>query len=153
MTRPLRAPDAAELPPLVPRSSLAVIDEAVNFLRISPALLFGVALIVLLPLRVMALAFPGSPLRDARPDQLLDVFIGNVSEPGAVVAAFALRSTSKDDFVFSSISHLCTFHTHASGRDGTVIRSRRRATTAAAGGSKQTTPPRAISTSTPRRFP
>lgn len=89
MSRPLRAPDAAELPPLVPRSSLAVIDEAVNFLRISPALLFGVALIVLLPLRVMALAFPGSPLRDARPDQLLDVFIGNVSEPGAVVAAFA----------------------------------------------------------------
>lgn len=85
----MRVPDAAELPPLVPRTSLAVIDEAVTFLRIAPGLLFGVALMILLPLRVMALAFPGSPLRDARPDQLLDVFLGNLSQPGAVVAAFA----------------------------------------------------------------
>lgn len=66
-----------------------MIDEAVTFLRIEPGLFFGVALIVLVPLRVIALAFPGSPLRDARADQLLDIFIGNLSEPGAVVAAFA----------------------------------------------------------------
>ncbi len=89
MGRPLRVPEPAELPPLVPRTALAVIDEAVTFLRIEPGLLFGVALIVLVPMRVMALAFPGSPLRDARPDQLLDVFIGNVGEPGAVLAAFS----------------------------------------------------------------
>jgi hypothetical protein len=87
--RPIRVPDQAELPPLVPRTALAVIDEAVTFLRIEPGLLFGTALIVLVPMRVMALAFPGSPLRDARPDQLLDIFIANTSAPGAVVAAFA----------------------------------------------------------------
>lgn len=67
---------------------MAIFDEAITFLRIQPGLLLGVALIVLLPLRLIAVAMPGSPLRDARPDQLLDIFIGNLSQPGAVVAAF-----------------------------------------------------------------
>lgn len=86
--RPLRVPTAEELPPLLARSPLAVFDEAITFLRIQPGLLLGIALIVMIPLRLIAAAMPGSPLRDARPDQLLDIFVGNLSQPGAVVAAF-----------------------------------------------------------------
>lgn len=85
--RPLRVPTAEELPPLLARSPLAVFDEAITFLRIQPALLLGISLIVLVPLRLIAVAMPGSPLRSARPDQLLDIFIGNLSQPGAVAAA------------------------------------------------------------------
>ncbi|MFT7474976.1 MAG: hypothetical protein ACI81L_001908 [Verrucomicrobiales bacterium] len=85
--RPLRVPTAEELPPLFARTPLALFDEALTFLRIQPALLFGIATIVLLPLRLVAAAMPGSPLRDARPDQLADIFIGNLSQPGAVAAA------------------------------------------------------------------
>jgi len=86
--RPLRVPTAEELPPLLARSPLAIFDEAITFLRIQPGLLLGIALIVMIPLRLIAAAMPGSPLRDARPDQLLDIFVGNLSQPGAVVAAF-----------------------------------------------------------------
>jgi len=86
--RPLRVPTAEELPPLVERSSLAVFDEALTFLRIQPGLLLGIAFAVLLPLRLIAAAMPGSALRDARPDQLTDIFIGNIGQPGAITAAF-----------------------------------------------------------------
>ncbi len=85
--RPLRVPTAEELPPLLARSPLAIFDEAITFLRIQPGLLLGIALIVLIPLRLIAAAMPGSPLRDARPDQLIDIFVGNLSQPGAVAAA------------------------------------------------------------------
>lgn len=85
--RPLRVPTAEELPPLVERSSLAIFDEALTFLRIQPGLLLGIAFAVLLPLRLIAAAMPGSALRDARPDQLADIFIGNLGQPGAVLAA------------------------------------------------------------------
>lgn len=88
-------PTAEELPPLLARSPLAIFDEAITFLRIQPALLFGVTLVVLLPLRLIAAAMPGSALRDARPDEVIDIFIGNLSQPGAVgaaIATFALES-------------------------------------------------------------
>lgn len=85
---PRRVPTTEELPPLVPRTPLGIFDEAITVLRLDAATLLGVAVIVLLPLRLIALAAPGSALRDARPDQLLDIFIGNLSEPGAVLAAF-----------------------------------------------------------------
>lgn len=85
--QPLRVPTAEELPPLIARSPLAIFDEAITFLRIQPGLLLGVTLIILVPLRLIAVAMPGSPLRDARPDQLMDIFIGNLSQPGAVTAA------------------------------------------------------------------
>lgn len=85
--RPLRVPTAEELPPLLARSPLAIFDEAITFLRIQPGLLLGITLIVLIPLRLIAVAMPGSPLRDARPDQLIDIFVGNLSQPGAVAAA------------------------------------------------------------------
>jgi len=85
--RPLRVPTAEQLPPLLARSPLAIFDEAITFLRIQPALLLGIATVVLIPLRLIAVAMPGSPLRDARPDQLMDIFIGNLSQPGAVTAA------------------------------------------------------------------
>ena len=87
LRRPLRVPTVEELPPLVERSTLGIIDEAFTFLRIAPGLLFGVAVVVLLPLRLMAAAMPGSALRDSRPDQLLDLLIGNLGQPGAVLAA------------------------------------------------------------------
>jgi hypothetical protein len=81
-------PTAEQLPPLIARSPLGVFDEAVTVLRLDAMTLFGIAVIILLPLRLVALAAPGSALRDARPDQLLDIFVGNLSEPGAVLAAF-----------------------------------------------------------------
>lgn len=86
--RPLRVPAVEELPPLLARSPLAIFDEAITFMRIEPGLLLGISLIVLVPLRLVAVAMPGSPLRDARPDQLIDIFVGNLSQPGAVLAAF-----------------------------------------------------------------
>ncbi len=86
--RPLRVPTVEELPPLLARTPLAIFDEAITFLRIQPGLLLGIALMVMVPLRLIAAAMPGSPLRDARPDQLIDIFIGNLSQPGAVTAAF-----------------------------------------------------------------
>ncbi len=52
-------------------------------------MLFGIAFVVLLPLRLVAGLLPGSSLRDARPDQLIDVLVGNLGAPGAVTAAFA----------------------------------------------------------------
>lgn len=71
----------------MPRNALSIFDEAITFLRIEPGLLLGVAVTVLLPLRLIAVAVPGSPLRDARPDELLDIFVGNLEAPGAVLAA------------------------------------------------------------------
>lgn len=87
--RPESVPTAEQLPPLLERSPLAIFDEAITFLRIRPATMFGIAFIVLLPLRLIAGLLPGSSLRDARPDQLIDILIGNLSAPGAVTAAFA----------------------------------------------------------------
>ena len=87
-TRHRPVPTVEQLPPLTARSALGVFDEAITMLRLSPTTLLGIAIIVLLPLRLVALAAPGSALRDARPDQLLDIFVGNLSEPGAVLAAF-----------------------------------------------------------------
>lgn len=87
--RPARVPSRNELPPLIPRPALAVIDEAITFLRVDPGLLFGVTLIVLLPLRFISAAMPGSQLRDARPDELMDVVIGNASSFGTDFAPFA----------------------------------------------------------------
>lgn len=81
-------PTTEELPPLVPRTPLGIFDEAITVLRLDATTLLGIAVAVLLPLRVIALAAPGSALRDARPDQLLDIVVGNLSEPGAVLAAF-----------------------------------------------------------------
>ena len=87
--RPERVPTAEELPPLLERSPLGIFDEAITFLRIRPAVMFTVAFIVLLPLRLVAGLLPGSSLRDARPDQLIDILVGNLGAPGAVAAAFA----------------------------------------------------------------
>lgn len=72
----------------MPRTALGIFDEAITVLRLDATTLLGIAVVVLLPLRLIALAAPGSALRDARPDQLLDIFVGNLSEPGAVLAAF-----------------------------------------------------------------
>jgi len=87
--RPARVPSHDELPPLIPRPALAIIDEAITFLRVDPGLLFGATLIVLLPLRVISAAMPGSQLRDARPDELMDVVVGNASSFGTDFAPFA----------------------------------------------------------------
>lgn len=83
-----RVPTVERLPPLTARSALGVFDEAITLLRLDPMTLFGISVVILLPLRIVALAAPGSALRDARPDQLLDIFAGNLSAPGAVLAAF-----------------------------------------------------------------
>ncbi len=90
-SRPVGAlPEVEALPPLSSYRALGVFDEAIRFLRAAPSTLLGVTVAVLLPLRLLATALPGSPLRDARPDQLLDIFVGNLSSPGAVTAAFAV---------------------------------------------------------------
>lgn len=66
-----------------------MIDEAVTFLRLDPAMLLGSAIVVLLPLRLIAAAAPGSALRGAQPDELADIFVANFDNPTAVWAAIA----------------------------------------------------------------
>lgn len=87
--RPPQIPTAEELPPLLERKLLAIVDEAVTFLRTQPATLLGVAFVVLLPLRLIAVLLPGSGLRDARPDQLIDILLTSVDATGGVLAAIA----------------------------------------------------------------
>lgn len=88
--RPPRIPSAADLPPLHERSALAIFDEGITFLRINPGLLLGITLLSLVPLRVASGLLPGSSLRSARPDQLIDALIGRFDTPGQVLAAFGL---------------------------------------------------------------
>lgn len=64
-----------------------MIDESVTFLRTQPATLLGVAFTVLLPLRLIVLLLPGSGLRDARPDQLLDIFATSFTSGSGFSAA------------------------------------------------------------------
>ncbi len=86
--RPLKVPSIQELPPLVARTPLAIIDESVRFLRINPAMLLGITAVVLLPLQLIVLALPGSSLRGARPDRTADILIGSLDQPSAVGNAF-----------------------------------------------------------------
>lgn len=86
--RPERVPTREELPPLVARTPLAIVDESVTFLRLAPGLFLSVALVIMLPMRLIAAAAPGSSLRDARPDEIVDIFVANSDHPGAVTAAF-----------------------------------------------------------------
>jgi len=93
-------PSREQLPPLLARSPLSVVDEAVTLMRVSPALFIGLTLASLLPLRALSLLLPGSALRGSRPDQLADALIGNLSAPGAVLAAvFVLAADSIALFV------------------------------------------------------
>lgn len=102
--RPPQIPTAEELPPLLERKPLAIVDEAVTFLRTQPATLLGVAFIVLLPLRLIAVLLPGSGLRDARPDQLIDILVESVDATGGVLAAIAtLTADSLAVFVVGAI--------------------------------------------------
>ncbi len=86
--RPLPVPTIEELPPLVARSPLATIDEAVTFLRINPGLFFGLSAIILLPLQLIVLVLPGSSLRGNRPDRTVDILINSLDQPSAVANGF-----------------------------------------------------------------
>ncbi len=69
---------------------VGVIDEAVRFLRIEPAMLLGVTAAILLPLRLLTAILPGSPLRDARPDRLADLVLANITTPESVLATIGV---------------------------------------------------------------
>ena len=102
--RPPRIPTEAELPPLLERTPLAIIDEAFTFLRTQPATLLGVAFVVLLPLRLIAVLLPGSGLRDARPDQLIDILITSFDSTAGVISAVGtLLADSLAVFVVGAI--------------------------------------------------
>ena len=88
--RPAKIPTTEELPPLLPRTPLAIIDESLTFLRTQPGTLLGVAFIVLLPLRLIAALLPGATLRDARPDQLVDILITSLGAFDSFLGAFGL---------------------------------------------------------------
>lgn len=79
-------PSREELPPLLERSPLAIIDESINFLRTQPRTLFGIAFIILLPLRLVAALLPGSSLRDLRPDQIADIVLSSFGAFSSIVA-------------------------------------------------------------------
>lgn len=64
-----------------------MIDESFTFLRTQPATLLGVSFLVLLPLRLIAVLLPGSSLRDARPDRLVDILIDSATSTSGVVSA------------------------------------------------------------------
>ena len=66
---------------------MSIVDESVTLMRVSPGLFIVLALVPLLPLRAVSLLLPGSGLRGARPDQMIDALIGNLTAPGAVLAA------------------------------------------------------------------
>ena len=83
--RPLPVPTPEELPPLIARSPLAVIDEALTFLRLNPALFFGLSAVVVIPLQLIILILPGSSLRGNRPDRTVDILIGSLDQPSAVL--------------------------------------------------------------------
>lgn len=85
MGRPLPVPTPEELPPLIARSPLAVIDEALTFLRLNPALFFGLSAVVVIPLQLIILILPGSSLRGNRPDRTVDILIGSLDQPSAVL--------------------------------------------------------------------
>ena len=85
--RPLPVPTPEELPPLLARTPLAIVDEALTFLRINPALFFGLSAAVALPLQLIVLALPGSSLRGNRPDRTADIIISSLDQPGAVANA------------------------------------------------------------------
>lgn len=82
--RPLRVPTIQELPPLVARSTLAIIDESLRFLRINPGMLLGITAVILLPLQFIVLALPGSALRGVRPDRTTDIIFGSLDQPSAI---------------------------------------------------------------------
>ena len=82
--RPLPVPTREELPPLLARTPLAIIDEALTFLRINPALFFGLTTAVVIPLQLLILVLPGSSLRGNRPDRTADIIFGSLDQPGAV---------------------------------------------------------------------
>lgn len=86
--RPLPVPSREELPPLLARTPLAIIDEALTFLRIHPAMFFGLAAIVVLPLQLLILLLPGSSLRGNRPDRTVDILISSIDQPSAVANGF-----------------------------------------------------------------
>lgn len=82
--RPLPVPTPEELPPLLARSPLAIVDEALTLLRINPGLFFGLSAMVLLPLQLIVLVLPGSSLRGNRPDRTADIIISSLDQPSAV---------------------------------------------------------------------
>ncbi len=53
-------------------------DEAMNFLRVRPKQLLLIATLVIVPSKAIAAAVPGSSLRRARPEQIIDLIIDNV---------------------------------------------------------------------------
>lgn len=64
-------------------------------LRVRPRLFLGIALLLFLPARGLALLVPGADLRGVRLDQFLDILITNildVDEIGATIARLALES-------------------------------------------------------------
>lgn len=81
----------------MPRTPLAIVDEALTFLRINPSLLLGLAAIIVLPLQLLILVLPGSSLRGNRPDRVVDILISSVDQPSAVANAFG-------NLVFESLS-------------------------------------------------
>ncbi len=82
--RPPKVPLPEELPPLIARSPLAIVDEALRFLRIRPSMTLGITAVVLLPLQLIVLGLPGSSLRGNRPDRVADIIIARLDQPGAV---------------------------------------------------------------------
>ncbi len=85
--RPLPVPTPEELPPLLARSPLAIVDEALTFLRINPTLFFGLTAVISLPLQLIVLGLPGSSLRGVRPDRTADIIISSLDQPDAVANA------------------------------------------------------------------
>ena len=67
-------------------------------------MLLGVAFIVLLPFRLVAVLLPGSGLRDTRPDQLIDILLSSIDSTAGVVSAVAtLLADSLAVFVVGAI--------------------------------------------------
>ena len=79
-------PSAEQLPPLVARTPLAIFDEAITLLRIRPWLFLGIAALLFLPARGLALLAPGADLRGARLDRFLDVLVDNIFNPDEIGA-------------------------------------------------------------------
>ena len=109
--RPARVPTIEQLPPLLERTPLSILDEAITLLRLQPGTMLGIAFTILLPLRLIAALTPGSGLRDVRPDRIADLLFTNATSGGAVFAAFAtLILDSLAVFVVAAIYALSLIH-------------------------------------------
>lgn len=82
-------PDRELLPPLTPRGALGVVDEATKLIRLAPGMFFGVACLIVLPLRLGVELLPGSTLRGQRPDDFADAILQDPTEAAQVASLLA----------------------------------------------------------------